>query len=551
MGFEIVIGGILQATGTPVAPIVFVGEAGIKFGEFSDAGSSFSNCQFLQSSLGVRGRNAPMFHSCMFDGTGIGVADRPDSLVIRKCTFGGGESYNLSFSRIGLLEFVGNQVVGRVSVSEVDVLRFNGNQIDAGTHIDTAHITLEASAGEINNNTLTAFHINGSFPGGLFGNRFEAKSFRISGCAAPWRRNDFRLDLSSTSIDVGILLNGAGPNCVLRDNNIVGSGAQYPSDVLLDAEHFKGVVVDAEMNWWGTDDAVQIETMIRHFADGGSHRPYVDYVPFRSELIPAPGDINGDGDLTIDDLREFDDCYTGVGIPWQGSCEGADFDLDGDVDCDDWTGITDLWASEFDDRAISERCDCDPFFIESSDPPNGWVDVRQDRSVTGVTPHGLDRVRITFNCRPTDAETGAELSVESFIIQSDGGAEPTALSTLPVNGDNRTYEIVLSDPIPSGAWTTIVVNAAGPFGQTITTGTGDRVSFGFLPGDIDGSGQSSPSDILWLIDCLNGVRGCGSDSCDVDRSGACGPPDILRLIDLLNGVNTTHAWLNVTLPPLP
>ncbi|UCC31951.1 MAG: hypothetical protein JSU86_06665, partial [Phycisphaerales bacterium] len=59
------------------------------------------------------------------------------------------------------------------------------------------------------------------------------------------------------------------------------------------------------------------------------------------------------------------------------------------------------------------------------------------------------------------------------------------------------------------------------------------------------------SDILWLIDCLNGVRSCEKKpwQCDVDWSGMCGPPDILRLIDLLNGVRAYDSWLYIRILP--
>ena len=59
---------------------------------------------------------------------------------------------------------------------------------------------------------------------------------------------------------------------------------------------------------------------------------------------------------------------------------------------------------------------------------------------------------------------------------------------------------------------------------------------------------SAPSDILYVIDCLNGVRTCDDFQCDVDRSLQCGPPDILRVIDLLNGAGQYAPWLNKNMP---
>jgi hypothetical protein len=79
------------------------------------------------------------------------------------------------------------------------------------------------------------------------------------------------------------------------------------------------------------------------------------------------------------------------------------------------------------------------------------------------------------------------------------------------------------------------------------------VLLGFLPADVDKSLVSTASDVLYIIDVLNGIVGDLNDlaSCDVDRSGACVASDILRVIDLLNGSATTRAWLNVGLGEPP
>jgi hypothetical protein len=76
----------------------------------------------------------------------------------------------------------------------------------------------------------------------------------------------------------------------------------------------------------------------------------------------------------------------------------------------------------------------------------------------------------------------------------------------------------------------------------------EPIRLGHLPGDVDADGVSAPPDILWLVDCLNGVLSCETWQCDVDRSGQYGPPDIARVIELLNGAGLYDPWLYRSLP---
>jgi|CXWL01.1.fsa_nt_gi hypothetical protein len=201
---------------------------------------------------------------------------------------------------------------------------------------------------------------------------------------------------------------------------------------------------------------------------------------------------------------------------------------------------------------IPDECEDPPVFaITFTDPIAGIVDVRQDRSITGQTAQGFDRVRMRFTCEPYDAATGEPFTTESFMVTSTSGIAPLVFTINEVAEPN-TFDIILSDPIPPGAWTTITAIVESPDGVPIDP-TANSVTLGFLPGDVNGTRTSTPSDILDLIDHLNGVRipPLLPRQCDIDRSGQCAPPDIVRLIDLLNGVNTTRPWLGVSLPPAP
>ncbi len=95
----------------------------------------------------------------------------------------------------------------------------------------------------------------------------------------------------------------------------------------------------------------------------------------------------------------------------------------------------------------------------------------------------------------------------------------------------------LSEPIPPGAWTTVT---------HVLSGTSIRV--GHLPGDVDGNRVSTPTDILQLIDGLNGLIVWPIWSTDINRSGLAEPSDILSVIDLLNGAGVFDPWHGRSLP---
>ncbi len=77
------------------------------------------------------------------------------------------------------------------------------------------------------------------------------------------------------------------------------------------------------------------------------------------------------------------------------------------------------------------------------------------------------------------------------------------------------------------------------------------VFVGFLPGDVNLDGVSNATDILSLIDGLNGVTPLPLEQMDINRSGLASASDILRLIDLLNGASSTQPWLGASLPDRP
>ena len=171
--------------------------------------------------------------------------------------------------------------------------------------------------------------------------------------------------------------------------------------------------------------------------------------------------------------------------------------------------------------------------IVSTNPPDCAIDARQPSKPDGTEPAGWDSIDITFSGTLCVAASPGE-----FTVSVEPSGTPPAITDVVVDGAMAT--LVLDGAIPTEAWTCFEV-----------TGTPMKTCFGYLPADVSADSTSAPADILYLIDCLNGVRTCEMWQCDVDRSDMCGPPDILRVIDLLNGAGVYRSWLNVSIGACP
>ena len=168
------------------------------------------------------------------------------------------------------------------------------------------------------------------------------------------------------------------------------------------------------------------------------------------------------------------------------------------------------------------------------DPPSDVVDARQPYPPLDVNDRqGLD----TFT---VNAPSGAAEDCWTFCETAQEGAANDFASI--VDNEDDTYTITLNRTISTGAVTTITYTDDG--------GTAHRGVFTSHPGNADGDSQTAPSDILKIIDYINGVSVSpwGIYSEDIDQSGVLGPPDILRVIDLLNGAGAFDVWLNTPVP---
>jgi len=181
---------------------------------------------------------------------------------------------------------------------------------------------------------------------------------------------------------------------------------------------------------------------------------------------------------------------------------------------------------------------CPNTTILQASPPSGTVDARQPSAVASALP----RLGIGSQDEPIRLTLGESGAAADCFTLCETMVDPLA----GVNGiasvsdlGGGIHEIRLTHAIAAGGTTMIrYFNDPNP------------VSYTSHPGNANADSASAPSDILFLIDMLNGVSAAphGLYSTDIDRSGVAGPPDILRLIDLLNGASAFDSWLNSSKP---
>lgn len=208
----------------------------------------------------------------------------------------------------------------------------------------------------------------------------------------------------------------------------------------------------------------------------------------------------------------------------------------GFVDCNE-NGIADDLdvmmgnSADCNENLIPDECE-NPDCILFSEPPDGSVDARYPTSTGGMLPESWRIVKLTFSDDPTPLSPGA------FDVEVVPPGEVPVVESLVVDGLEVT--LTLDRPIRPGAWTIITHRTSGTSAQ-----------IGFLPGDVNGDGTSSPHDILRLIDNLNSI---GNPlplwSADVNGSGDLTPADIVREIDILMNCDRFGCWLYESLPYL-
>jgi hypothetical protein len=182
-------------------------------------------------------------------------------------------------------------------------------------------------------------------------------------------------------------------------------------------------------------------------------------------------------------------------------------------------------------RQITVKDPAKALTLVSSYPPDHAIDAGRPTYPNGGNLAGWRTFELSFNSEP------CLMKPSRFTVTQLGGTQTAPVVSSVESLSGNVVRVTLNQAIDAGAWTTI--------DDTLSEVS---VRVGFLPGDVNGNGVVTPSDILALIDSLNGLSSLPLWSTDLDRSGSPAPADILTIIDLLNGASGNAAWNGASLP---
>ena len=195
-----------------------------------------------------------------------------------------------------------------------------------------------------------------------------------------------------------------------------------------------------------------------------------------------------------------------------------------------------------DDIEIWATFSLQPTQIVDSVPASGTIDARQPIDPNTMQAQGWTSVDLTFN-HDADGIDPGKFSVEEVCVAGECDGVPPSLLDIATAG--TTVTATFDRPIDPAAWTVI---------HYVDGDMDSAVWLGFLPGDADGSATANSFDVLAVIDLINDALSGGNPpahTCDIDRSGSVSLTDMLVLVDLLNGSAPFDAYLGVSLPDLP
>ncbi len=198
--------------------------------------------------------------------------------------------------------------------------------------------------------------------------------------------------------------------------------------------------------------------------------------------------------------------------------------------------------------------------IESSWPPNLYVDPREDRDPVTGTLLGTSNIVITLS-EPVMMTGGGPISLGNFRVKYFRDNEE--ITTPPYDLEQRVaptvrlesgstgagpYNLIFSPRIALGAWTQVeMISVTDQSGSPLPE-TDNRIIIGSLPMDITQDGMVLGDDITrWLQIYkdlyLYPAPLTKSMLLDQRRDNVVSPTDIQRAIDLLNGIGTLQVWM--------
>ncbi|MHC4064527.1 MAG: dockerin type I domain-containing protein [Planctomycetota bacterium] len=295
-----IISGRLLAEGNAEAHVSFVPDVpsgqweALYFTEFATDDSALRYCTFEHGGVTIE-RFFPLVEHCMFGSGSFVDCDLPPpgpecNAVIRHSVF---TDSTISFRSEGSLTFQSNTVQGpalgtalyfdyaqQVVVMDNLIVCPGGSALYGEGHG-------YGTDGTISGNVFVGRDsVVERFLGQVSRNYFSLKWLYALAAGGEWFENNFQFQFPSGGAG-GIRLPEPVSSFTLHDNNITATGEPGPQDYLLYTQSGPGLVIDAEMNWWGTDDAAVIEDLIYHFQDDEPQSPYVDFVPFRTAPMPV------------------------------------------------------------------------------------------------------------------------------------------------------------------------------------------------------------------------------------------------------------------------
>lgn len=216
-------------------------------------------------------------------------------------------------------------------------------------------------------------------------------------------------------------------------------------------------------------------------------------------------------------------------------CEEVDTDGDGNSDDEDNCPLVfNPEQDDCDDDGVGDACETT--HIVGSWPRDGAIDARQPFDPRGFNVSGWSS--IILDIEGLDPES--PLQPNDFEVTQIGGLLPAPqIQEVVQSGNHSAVTVKLDGIIEVGAWTRLTYLASC-----------QSVTIGYLPGDINGDGTSSASDMLTFTGVLDADFTLPTYSSDIDRSQNVDSSDLLRLIDLLNGAEAYPVYAGMSLPPL-